>query len=426
MSNLHYNWAGSSGILGVLKAISHGRAIPVSLGRCLYYLCSVHFAFGFDVVNCTQTRAEAYDYGYHYLPEKIRDDQQSEKRLMFESWVGISNGGNSGISLVVATSRKDSSGCTGNILNHTCYLSPSAMLYDNSLQGEIATLRSKSWRDDSLAESVSFYADSVGNEVSSGTIWLPLYQIGRLLFTSSAWVTYSFGFYQHLYNEGLIANLYAANWSSTDPNDGCAQHFHDPMDCIINSYRDIAFRMSVRSAADPIYDSMALILATLVGLAGPLPTLVLFWGWWKLGRDFTTSPLELANAILQPQQPRFELGASGGMAEQNKTVTEETLTAVGYTSSSGEGYPYYRHQCGGQHLASVFTSCSGNASADRLAEHFRCLGRTGNTDSVVNEGEPMVQYHTVQSDAGERLGFAVVSGPQGADALHHPKNGWLF
>ena len=264
-------------------------------------------------------------------------------------------------------------------------------------------------------------------------------------------MTHSYGFYQRLYSEGLLANLYAANWSSTDPNDGCAQYFNDPMDYIINSYRDIAFRMSVRSAADPIYDAMgnrhsqppqtgipytrhftqvqyaahipALVLATLVSLVGPLATLVLFWGWWRLGRDFTMSPLELANAVLQPERPRDEQVGASGLAAQSRTMTEETSTGVCDTSS-GDGHPYLYHH-DGQQLASVFTNCSGNASADRLAEHFRRLGRTGDAadSSVENEGEPRVQYGAVQSNSGERLGFAVVSGPQGAAALCEPGKG---
>lgn len=52
----------------------------------------------------------------------------------------------------VTTRRKANTGCTGAYLNHTCFLNPSAMLYDLSLQGEIATLQSKSWKNDSFVE----------------------------------------------------------------------------------------------------------------------------------------------------------------------------------------------------------------------------------------------------------------------------------
>lgn len=100
-------------------------------------------------MNCTQARAEAYDYGSDYLGETTSDDEQAKYGLMFKSYLITLM---SSTMLEATTRRKDSSGCTGNILNHTCYLSPSVMLYDISLQGEIATLRSNDWRDDTFVE----------------------------------------------------------------------------------------------------------------------------------------------------------------------------------------------------------------------------------------------------------------------------------
>lgn len=301
-------------------------------------------------------------------------------------------------------------------------------------------------------------------DFGKGTLKYPLHETARLLFASSARIKSGGGLTGSVMSEGLLANLYAGNWSTADPNVGCAQYFNDPMDYMINSYRDIAFRMSIRFFSDPIYNATgnrlshrpqrhipytrhftkvqyashipALVLATIVSLAGPLATLVLFWGWWRLGREFTMSPLELANAMLQHQQPGHQQprseqvgGGSSDVVEQSKTVTEETITAVKDTSSSGEcdGHPYhYRHQKDGQQdLAGVFASCSGSDSADRLAGQFRRLGRrTGNSDSFVqHEGEPLVQYGAVHNDAaGGRLGFAVVSGSQGG-AVGQPVKG---
>lgn len=102
------------------------------------------------------------------------------------------------------------------------------------------------------------------------------------------------------------------------------------MDYIIDTYREIAFRMSVRAAAGPsnneylagksssvqqrpdlmqksisytlhatqvqyAADRPALVLAVIVSLVEPVAILFLSWGWWKLGRDFSMNPLEFAN-----------------------------------------------------------------------------------------------------------------------------------
>ncbi|KAK3402795.1 hypothetical protein B0T20DRAFT_366921 [Sordaria brevicollis] len=422
-------------------------------------------AFGFDVINCTETRnsSDTYDVDPRHLPEKVGSNADKgvryEKKLMFESSVlPVTNWnftdlppGPAGMMMRITTRRKVDTDCTGSFLNHTCFLNPGAMLYDLSIQGDVATLRSKSWKDDKCVEPIYMYSQD--ERFKDETTWLPLYQVGTSLFNSSSWLLYGDDYWFRTYNDGLIANLYAANWSSTDYNEPCYQYFNDPMDYIINSYREIAFRMSVRSAADPNYDLTgeigvrlpdtmqkgipymhhttqiqyaanrpALALAVIVSLVGPLATLFLFWGWWNLGRDFTMNPLELANAILQHERTKAEhpgetrptridgSAAVDDLTIQDETATETTQMSTNNTTQSG----IYQHH---GHLASVFAGVSGNASADELASHFRHLGQTKNhsdgDEKEDQEEEPKIQYGVVESGAGEHLGFAVVSGLKG-------------
>lgn len=170
---------------------------------------------------------------------------------------------------------------------------------------------------------------------------------------------------------GLLANTYGI-WGSTRTNKaGCQPNaYSDPMDDIINAYRELALRMSVAAAADGYVastddrgiatfkpysqnvpytselvrvqyaaDRRNLAVAVIISLLGPVATLGLFWGWWKLGRTFSLSPLEVANA--------FGSGRSSG----------------------------------GNSALDVLVSSGSNASARELAKHVRDVS-----------GDPMVRY----------------------------------
>nr|CAD70802.1 hypothetical protein [Neurospora crassa] len=372
----------------------------------------------------------------------------------------------------ITTRRKTDTGCAGLFLNHTCNLKPGAVQYNVSLQGDIATLQSKSWKGDKFVKPIYAYMQDL-HYPTENTV-LPLWQLGTSLFSSTSWMQYAFIHDYSMNYEGLIANLYAANWTANEDGLPCYQYFNDPMNYIIDTYREIAFRMSVRAAAGPSYDYLAgqsssvqqlpdlmqkgipytlhstqvqyaadrpaLVLAVIVSLVGPMAILFLFWGWWKLGRDFSMSPLEFSNAILQQQQERRTSRALGenqrlmnndddlagdDMAIQDETATEMTQRSCNSVSGSDID------QEQGQHLASVFADCSGNATADELAKYFRQRGQRKNSkdgnENEEEEGEPTIQYGVVESGIGKYLGFAMVSGSQeAAAAVRQPWKGELL
>ncbi|KAK3350706.1 hypothetical protein B0H65DRAFT_96643 [Neurospora tetraspora] len=463
----------SPGFSDVIRDFLDKAPLRIPGARCENCTLTIK-AFGFDVINCTEIspNTDKYDLDPKHLPKKHQEGTPYGKIPMFQSSVTPTINYNLSEDdlwsvrwmFQVTTRRKANTGCTGAYLNHTCFLNPSAMLYDLSLQGEIATLQSKSWKNDSFVEPLVMINQVFINyqDVKAGNNWLPLSQVGTSLFNSTSWLKYYDRESYRTYNEGLIANLYAANWSSTDYNEPCYQYFNDPMDYIINSYREIAFRMSIRSAADPIYDLTgeitgelgkqlppimqkgvpytrhatqvhyvanipALILAVIVSLAGPLATLLLFGGWWRLGRDFTMSPLEIANAVLQSGRSKSESSGDDrptsidGSAGDDTSIQDEApaaRTQMSYNSIRNGDEP----QLQGQSLAHVFAGCSGNASADELAKHFRHRGRTKNPNDGDEEEEPKVQYGVVESQTGDCLAFTVVTGSQGA-AVRRPWKG---
>ncbi|KAK3499061.1 uncharacterized protein B0T23DRAFT_400744 [Neurospora hispaniola] len=395
-------------------------------------------AFGFDVINCTELRnsSDTYDLDWPtYDSQRLHPEQR--KNIIFETSVRPFYDDDL-IMIQITTRRKTDTECTGMLLTHTCNLNPGADL------------------DYPTAVNTMF----------------PLWQLGASLFNSTSWMQDS---YDHSYSanyEGLVASLSAANGTTAEFGSPCYHYFNDPMDYIIDTYREIAFRVSVRAAAGPsnneyfagksssvqqlpdlmqkgipytlhstqvqyAADRPALVLAVIVSLVGPVAILFLFWGWWKLGRDFSMSPLKLANALLQQQgnsraEQADEFGPANidGSVGDDITIQDETATEMTHMSCNSVSGSDIDQQKG-QHLASVFADCSGNATADELAKHFSQLSqRKKPNDGIENEeeeGEPIVQYGVVESGNGEYLGFAMVSGSQeAATAVRRPWKGELL
>ena len=97
--------------------------------------------------------------------------------------------------------------------------------------------------------------------------------------------------------------------------------FNDPMDLMIDTMRDVAFRASVKagkenatitnarqtvpytgSAVSSIYrtDYWFLGVAIVISLLGVISVGAAYNGWWQLGRDMSMSPLEIAKAFDAP------------------------------------------------------------------------------------------------------------------------------
>ncbi|KAJ4375728.1 hypothetical protein N0V85_009038, partial [Neurospora sp. IMI 360204] len=232
----------------------------------------------------------------------------------------------------------------------------------------------------------------------------------------------------------------------SDQNDPSGPNFDDPMDDIINSYREIGLRMSILEAAvnnqnltsantttsDPKQKSWisqtvdyvshqvrveykanapALGLAVVVSLLGPLATLTLFWGYWHLGRDFSMSPLELANAFLVrgPMLPTSSLSPKPQDAQSH------------YSQIQHQNQDQYNRQ-----LATLLANCSSNASAKEITKHCarrRNDDRWWTTFFRSNNREPKLQYGVLESTG--QLGFAVED-EQGVIHARKPREGELL
>ena len=168
-------------------------------------------------------------------------------------------------------------------------------------------------------------------------------------------------------NTAILANTYVTN-ATRGLADCEFAAFDDPMDEILNGFRELALRMGVAAAAEGTKSQTAaytteltstvyaahrgnLALAVVISLLGPVATLILFWGWWGLGRSFSLSPLEIANAFY-----------SGGGASELAATT-------------------------------ALVGASSNASAEQVAKHVR------------KGGDPVVRYGVSKEE--KRLVVAV-------------------
>jgi hypothetical protein len=102
---------------------------------------------------------------------------------------------------------------------------------------------------------------------------------------------------------------------------GMKETFEDPMEDMLDKFREIAFRASVRAGRDRanvtdaqqsityhgtanhsiyISDFRYMTAAAAVSIASIIAICATFYGWWQLGRTATLGPLEIAKAFDAP------------------------------------------------------------------------------------------------------------------------------
>ncbi|CCC07899.1 unnamed protein product [Sordaria macrospora k-hell] len=545
ITNLHYYWAGSTGVVGAVKALSGKRAVRVSLVCLLVAItsllrgplmqrassvqtvsvldtgkidlaimpnvssdwagyvtdtslsgyggvdfsagfasvareyqaktpmripdvaecdnCSISVpAFGFNVVNCS-TSYIPYNLTLQYNKNGTTVLNKNVTAIIFKTYISFDafqygpepEDFQNGISVQVT--HKNSSSCrfVGKTISHKCLLTPVSMKYNIFLdRGNVSFQSGTSWRDDELVD--RFFWPLA---MPSHSTLLPLHSLGQLLFESSTTVIYD-GLLLFPQNMGIMPVLYKKD-SSKDPEEekdltgmlggysGCTSSFSDPMDDIINSFREIAFRMSIRAAAEHnslpevkngtktavmqrnvtytsarqaaqyAADRSKLGVGVVVSLLGPVATLGLFWGWWRLGREFSLSPLEVVGAFVASCERRVggdrNEKKKGGYGEYG-SGSEGSETRV---SAEKDGRRVGQQQL----MTDIFNGCSSNASAGQLAKHIRRGDIKGTGDT--RDTEPMIQYGVV--DGRGRLGFAILD-PATADReiVRQPRRGELL
>lgn len=207
----------------------------------------------------------------------------------------------------------------GTLQEHLCALRGGIVSYPIKISNGTITLQSNSWTSDTFIE-------------DRGLLPLPYNAPSNLagFILAAKALYYGTATYQFGGGAGWILNLNGASsnryFQRTDPT---ANYYlleanitwRDPMEDMINSMREIAFRTSLRIAADntsypnasqivpftgetpkTIYTSNYAYMtgAVVVSLFGILFVIPTFYGFWELGRPVSLSPLEIAKAFNAP------------------------------------------------------------------------------------------------------------------------------
>ncbi|KAK3352074.1 hypothetical protein B0H65DRAFT_418492 [Neurospora tetraspora] len=367
-------------------------------------------AFGFNVTNCTSEATDKYDFA--------DIDNWGTSITLFKTNVIVSDSFNYGKSLTITAVRKNTQDCTGQLIEEVCELVPASINYHLNLKGDIATFKSDNWKDDSALRHLYHVEQPTtprnmtvpsppenSDWVPTETTILPLQRIGQAIFKSELEVNMSFTGSSHTWSsttaqEQVLPKIFFAGRKSLESDDYCLEYYTSPMDYIIKNYRELAFRISVRAGAEkklnqtvPYISHLvhakyaasvpSLILGIIISVLGLLATLILFWGWWKMGRSFSMSPLELANAILCPgPDPSTETG--------NGDIELE--------------------------LSTIFANCSSNASAEKLAKQ---VGQKV-VEADRKQLEPTLQYGVLESTGRLAFGFTK------SGLVREPKEGELL
>ncbi|KAH8657196.1 hypothetical protein BGZ60DRAFT_142053 [Tricladium varicosporioides] len=199
---------------------------------------------------------------------------------------------------------------------HTCVLSGGVILYPVRISNLEITLRG-SYHDDVFVSPIDLRGPT-NNFDHPNTVVGGFQYAADYLFKSSAYYHQGGATPSSWEFNGSMANQYTKRGETGGSWTG---GWSDPMDDMINSMREIAFRAAIQAATDnsslPDSNQTSLAAGTLlyntyttdrgymiagavVGIFGALSVLPLYRGWSQFGRKFSMSPLEIAKAFDAP------------------------------------------------------------------------------------------------------------------------------
>ncbi|CCC14427.1 unnamed protein product [Sordaria macrospora k-hell] len=309
-------------------------------------------ALGFNVRNCTERKRR------YIIPECHVDDPSDydggprdpfRNATFFEvaiTRIAAHEEEDRSSALNVTVLRKASEACNDHTVIREYKVVPSTVEYKLFMNGQKVTFAYNNWTDDKLIQEVNYKNENVGSEGDCNTIH-PLVVFGSQLMRGKSEFIRTSENYMQNHNTGLTPYLYARS-PSTNISAGCWGTFDDPFDDIINAY--------------------------------PMGS-----GFWRLGRDVSLSPLELANAFFggggsvgggggaprwmrQTDGVLSSEGISSGTLTPTSPQSDSSKSSVTVNGSDSGGYHQQQHL---QHtLANILTGCSSNASADQIVKHI--------------------------------------------------------
>lgn len=207
----------------------------------------------------------------------------------------------------------------GTMLQHSCTLRSGIVEYPVLITNGTVSFLSNDWRNDTFVDVLLL--DPLPYPGGGGYIVAGFADAASDLFSSIASMYDGGAIGVVVQFSGLMSNQYLKATPDGSYPSPVYMSWNDPMDDMINTIREIAFRTALYAASSnqtlanstqtvsflgaenqTIYvtDYRYLMLGAVVSLLGIIAVVPTFWGWWENGREVSMSPLEVAKAFDAP------------------------------------------------------------------------------------------------------------------------------
>ncbi|KAL5598629.1 uncharacterized protein BROUX77_006463 [Berkeleyomyces rouxiae] len=205
--------------------------------------------------------------------------------------------------LNVTVSRRPTPDCTGDMVIQTCFLYPATMKYNLRADDGAISFCNSSWQSDEFIANTTLSSPMAGLDGNLAAFQDFAYS----LFSSTASLRWSGARGWDYSHTGMLASTYIL-----PPTNNCGPAFKDPMDGILNGFRELSLRTSLKQAnlssselqfanytsftQRAVYevDYHWVIGGFVVSFVGFVGVIICLWGFWEVGRQVSLSPLEVA------------------------------------------------------------------------------------------------------------------------------------
>ncbi|KAH7199269.1 hypothetical protein DER44DRAFT_671795 [Fusarium oxysporum] len=242
---------------------------------------------------------------------------------------------------------KEHGRCKGNVAVRECIMVPATLAYRIVIaNGTIALDRGYTYEDDRLIK----YAEMSEMQLHGG-IFLAL----QGMFSAKVTLRWAGAVGYDMATTGITALRYSRRAEEdTDTDFLCQNRWLDPTHDILMTARELMFRLALQGnnsyvvaqsvrvsqeGTEVVYTSDFLFLGLalmLIGLAAVAVVPLLMY-WWRLGRDVSLSPIEIARAFSAP-----ELAGSGSNLDVSRLVKDIGDRKVRYGAVSYRGANSYQ------------------------------------------------------------------------------------
>ncbi|KAM0190325.1 hypothetical protein ACHAPI_009577 [Fusarium lateritium] len=234
--------------------------------------------------------------------------------------------------------------CKGNVAVRHCTMAPATLEYHVVIaNGTIALDRRYTYEDDRLVN----YTEASDKQVHGG-IFITL----QSMFSAMVTLRFAGAVGYDMSTSGITALRYSRQGAG-DASSLCQNQWLDPTHDILMTARELIFRLALQSnntdvaaqsvrvtqrGTEVVYTSDFLFLGLalmLIGLSA-ISVLPLLMYWWRLGRDVSLSPVEIARAFSAPELMNSGSNSDAGRLMKDIGAKEVRYGVVSSKSMDGD------------------------------------------------------------------------------------------